>query len=106
MAQDRAAAIGLGRRPPQRRLSALAVSRDQGATRGPKKAIVAVAASILNAAYRLVRGPVPYKELGPVYLLRLDHERAAARLTQACELRVMKSTSGKRQLNSQAGVYW
>ena len=41
-----------------------------------------VAASILTAAYHLVRDPVPYKELGPVHLLRLDHERAAARLTQ------------------------
>jgi transposase len=50
--------------------------------RGPRKAIMAVAASILTAAYHLVRDPVPYKELGPVYLLRLDHERAAARLTQ------------------------
>jgi transposase len=50
--------------------------------RGPKKAIMAVAASILTAAYHLVRDPVPYKELGPVYLLRLDHERTAARLTQ------------------------
>ena len=29
-----------------------------------------------------MREPVPYKELGPVYLLRLDHERAATRLTQ------------------------
>jgi transposase len=52
------------------------------ARRGPKKAIMAVAASILTAAYHLVRDAVPYKELGPVYLLRLDHERAAARLTQ------------------------
>jgi transposase len=52
------------------------------ARRGPKKAIMAVAASILTAAYHLVRDPVPYKELGPVYLLRLDHQRAAARLTQ------------------------
>jgi transposase len=50
--------------------------------RGPKKAIMAVAASILTAAYHLVRDPVPYRELGPVYLLRLDRERTAARLTQ------------------------
>ena len=50
--------------------------------RGPKKAIMAVAASILTAAYYLVRDPVPYRELGPLYLLRLDHERAATRLTQ------------------------
>jgi transposase len=50
--------------------------------RGPKKAIMAVAASILTSAYHLVRDAVPYKDLGPLYLLRLDHERAAARLTQ------------------------
>src|SRR5215813_2776644 len=50
--------------------------------RGPKKAIMAVAASMLTAAYYLVRDPVPYRELGPHYLLRLDHERAATRLTQ------------------------
>src|SRR5262245_22272501 len=50
--------------------------------RGPKKAIMAVAASMLTAAYYLVRDPVPYRELGPLYLLRLDHERAATRLTQ------------------------
>ena len=43
---------------------------------------MAVAASILTAAYHLIRDPVPYRELGPVYLLRLDHERAAARLTR------------------------
>jgi hypothetical protein len=50
--------------------------------RGPKKAIIAVAASILTAAYYLVRDPVPYRELGPLYLMRLDHEHAATRLTQ------------------------
>lgn len=46
-----------------------------------KKTIVAVAASILTVAYHLVRDSV--KELGPVYLARLDRERAAVRLTQA-----------------------
>jgi transposase len=50
--------------------------------RGAKKAIMAVAAWILTAAYYLVRDRVPYTELGPVYLLRLDPERAAIRLTQ------------------------
>ena len=43
---------------------------------------MAVTASILTAAYHLVRDPVPYRELGPVYLLHLAHERTAARLTQ------------------------
>jgi hypothetical protein len=51
--------------------------------RGPKKAIVAIAASILTADYR---EPVPYKDLGPVYLLRLDHERAPARPAQRLTL--------------------
>jgi len=41
-----------------------------------------VAASILTAAYYVVREPVLYKDLGPLYLLRLDHEWAATRLTQ------------------------
>jgi hypothetical protein len=44
--------------------------------------IETVGASVLTAAYDLVRDPVPYKELGRVYHLRLDHERAVARLTQ------------------------
>jgi transposase len=50
--------------------------------RGPKKAVMAVAASILTAAYHLVRDPVAYRDLGPVYLLRLDHGRAAERLAE------------------------
>jgi hypothetical protein len=41
-----------------------------------------VAASILTAAYYVVRDPVPYREVGSLYLLRLDHKRAATRLNQ------------------------
>ena len=47
---------------------------------GPKKAIVAVAASILTAAYCLLRDQIPYRDLGPLYLARLDQERTAQRL--------------------------
>jgi transposase len=52
------------------------------ARRGPKKAVVAVAASILTAAYHLLRDQVPYRDLGPQYLLRLDHARTAERLAR------------------------
>jgi transposase len=34
--------------------------------RGPKKAIVAVAASMLGAAYHILRNRTPYRSLGPV----------------------------------------
>lgn len=50
--------------------------------RGPKKAVVAVAASILTAAYHLLRNQVPYHDLGPHYFLRVDHERKAQRLAR------------------------
>ncbi len=66
--------------------------------RGPKKAIMAVAPSILTAVYHLVRDPLPYKELSPFYLMRLDHERAAVRLTQRLrnlgyEVRIKKAAA-------------
>ncbi len=48
--------------------------------RGPKKAILAVAASILTAAYHMLRQNVPYKDLGPDYFERKDKERLAKRL--------------------------
>jgi transposase len=48
--------------------------------RGPKKAVLAVAASILTAAYYLLRNEVPYRDLGPLYFARLDRDRTAQRL--------------------------
>ncbi len=81
LAQDRTGAIGLGRQPSKDGYLRAQFLRIKSRC-GPKKAIIAVAASILTAAYYLVRDPVPYNDLGPVYLLRLDHERAATRLTQ------------------------
>jgi transposase len=42
------------------------------ARRGGKKALVAVAASILTAAYYILRDAVPYRELGPDYFDTLD----------------------------------
>ena len=52
------------------------------ARRGPKKAVLAVAASILTAAYYLLRNQQPYRDLGPLYLARLDQDRTAQRLVR------------------------
>jgi transposase len=48
--------------------------------RGPKKAILAVAASMLTAAYHMLRQDVLYKDLGPDYFQSKDKERLAKRL--------------------------
>ena len=48
----------------------------------PKKAIVAVAASMLKAAYYILRDKVPYKELGADYFDRRDPTAKLARLVR------------------------
>ncbi len=53
--------------------------------RGPKKAVLAVAASILTAAYHMLRQDVLYKDLGPDYFERNDKERLAKRLLRRLE---------------------
>ena len=50
--------------------------------RGPKKAVVAVAASILTAAYYILSHRVPYCELGPDYFDRRDRKNVLRRLTR------------------------
>jgi transposase len=50
--------------------------------RGPKKAVMAVAASILTAAYHLLRDELPYRDLGNLYFAGLDRNRAAQRLAR------------------------
>ncbi len=47
------------------------------ARRGPKKAVLAVAASTLTAAYYLLLNKLTYRDLGPLYLARLDQQRTA-----------------------------
>jgi transposase len=49
------------------------------ARRGPKKAILAVAASMLTAAY-ILRDGVEYRDLGPAYLDRRDRTKTINRL--------------------------
>jgi hypothetical protein len=46
------------------------------------KAVVAVAASILTAAYHMLRDGVPYRELGPHHFARVDKARLAQRLAR------------------------
>jgi transposase len=50
------------------------------ARRGPKKAIVAVAASMLTAAYFILRDGVPYRELGPAHFDRLRSTKTVQHL--------------------------
>ncbi len=48
--------------------------------RGPKKAILAVAASMLSAAYYMLRDQVDYRDLGADHFHRRDHARLARNL--------------------------
>jgi transposase len=50
------------------------------ARRGAKKAILAVAASILTAAYHIIKDGTEYLDLGPDYFQRHDTRKAAQRL--------------------------
>jgi transposase len=50
--------------------------------RGPKKAIMAVAASILTAVYIMLRDGVPYRDLGHDYFDRLDKAKTINRLVR------------------------
>lgn len=53
--------------------------------RGPGKAIVAVAASMLRAIYVMLRDQVPYQDLGPDYFNRIDKTRTITRLMRKLE---------------------
>lgn len=52
------------------------------ARRGPMKAIVAVAATLLTAAYHILRDGVTYHDLGPDHFVKRDRERVAQRLAR------------------------
>ena len=55
------------------------------ARRGPKKAIVAVAASLLRAIYAIVRDGVPYRTLGADHFDVLNQERKKRRALRQLE---------------------
>jgi len=50
--------------------------------RGAKKAILAVAASMLTASYYMLRDGVEYRDLGPTHFDRRDKAKTARRLVQ------------------------
>jgi transposase len=50
--------------------------------RGPKKAIIAVAASMLTAVYYMLIRAVPYHDLGAAHFERRDHAKLAQRLVR------------------------
>ena len=52
------------------------------ARRGPKKAAIAVAASLLTAAYHMLRDGTFHQDLGADYLVKRDKARIAARLAK------------------------
>jgi transposase len=52
------------------------------ARRGPKKAIIAVAAAILTAAYWMLRRGTSYQDLGTDYFERTDRQRLATKLVR------------------------
>jgi transposase len=63
------------------------------ARRGAKKAIVAVAASMLTAIYHMLRNGVAYADLGPHHFDRLDKSKAINRLVRrlnqlGCEVQI------------------
>lgn len=53
--------------------------------RGPKKAIIAVAASMLTAAYYMIRDDVDYIDLGADYFDKRDQLKIASRLVKRLE---------------------
>ena len=50
--------------------------------RGPKKAVVAVAASIITAVYYMLHNEIPYRELGADYFHQRDKEQLTIRMTR------------------------
>ena len=48
--------------------------------RGPQKAIVAVAASLLSSIFAVIRDDVPYRSIGSAHFSTIDRERKARRL--------------------------
>ena len=67
------------------------------ARRGAKKAILAVAASMLTAAYHMLKNRVDYKDLGADHFSRRDRSKAIQRL-----IRRLNDLGCKVQLTPQA----
>jgi transposase len=63
------------------------------ARRGPKRAIVAVAASLLTAVYCMLRDGTPYRDLGATYFDQRDRSHILRRLTAASKRSATTSPS-------------
>jgi len=74
----------VGSGPHAQHLRPGAVSSSQS-RRGPKKAILAVAASILEAAYYILKNDLTYRELGADYFERRDKAQITRRLIRRLE---------------------
>jgi len=66
-------------------------------TRGPKKAILGVAASMLTASYHMLRDEVEYRDLGPHHFLRRNKDQTVRRLMRrlknlGCDVEVKTQT--------------
>jgi transposase len=67
------------------------------ARRGPKKAIIAVAAAILTAVYWMLRRGTSYQDLGTDYFERTDRQRLASKLTRKLDRLGFTVTLAERQ---------
>jgi transposase len=67
------------------------------ARRGPKKAIIAVAASILTAVYWMLRRGTTYQDLGTDYFERTDRQRLATKLVRKLDRLGFTVTLAQRQ---------
>ena len=81
MAQDDACAGGLGSHHGQGSYLQAQFHRLR-ARRGTKKAIVAVAASMLTAAWHMLRDGTEWQDLGAAHFDRADARKTANRLIQ------------------------
>ena len=68
------------------------------ARRGAKKAILAVATSMLTAAYHMLKNGVEYRELGADHFTRRDQSKVISRL-----LRRLSDLGCEVQVTAQAG---
>lgn len=67
------------------------------ARRGPKKAIIAVAAAILTAAYWMLRRGTSYQDLGTDHFDRTDRQRLATKLVRKLDQLGFTVTLAQRQ---------
>ena len=76
-----------------------------GGRRGAKKAILAVAASMLTAAYFMLRDGVPYRDLGPQHFDRRHRDNTIRRLMRrlnklGCEITLLVPPAEHKEISS------